>query len=123
MDSILWVNCVRSEDGAIDYFVAQVQDITERKRANQALRKSEEKYRSLIGQVRDFAIFSSDEYGVVNTWNEGATLERPALARHRSGTRGVAWSHRDQQVVDRCSHHLQGRAASRDPVRGPGAGV
>ena len=40
-------------------------------RADQALRKSEERYRSLIAQIRDFAIFSSDERGVVKTWNEG----------------------------------------------------
>jgi PAS domain S-box-containing protein len=65
------VNCVRRRDGAVDYFVALVQDITGRKHAEGALRESEERYRSLISQVRDYAIFSADERGAVTTWNEG----------------------------------------------------
>jgi PAS domain S-box-containing protein len=74
VDTTLWVDCVRRTDGAVDYFVALVQDVTERKRADEALRKSEERYRSLISQVKDFAIFSTDERGIVTTWNEGCQV-------------------------------------------------
>jgi PAS domain S-box-containing protein len=71
VDVTIWVNTMRRDDGAVDYFVALVQDITEQKRANETSRKSEEQYRSLISQVKDFAIFSTDERGIVTTWNEG----------------------------------------------------
>jgi PAS domain S-box-containing protein len=65
------VNAVRRPDGELDYFVALAQDITARKLAEEALRASEERYRSLVSQVKDYAIFSTDERGIVTTWNEG----------------------------------------------------
>ena len=36
IDSTISVNCVRREDGSVDYFVALLQDITERTRAEEA---------------------------------------------------------------------------------------
>jgi PAS domain S-box-containing protein len=42
------VKCVRREDGSVDYFVALVQDITERKRAEEARRASEERWRAIF---------------------------------------------------------------------------
>jgi len=41
IDSIMSAKCARRSDGAVDYFVGLVQDTTERKRAEAALRRSE----------------------------------------------------------------------------------
>jgi PAS domain S-box-containing protein len=71
LDVTISVNCVRRQDGSVDYFMALLEDVTARKRSEKALRESEERYRSLISQIRDFAIFSTDERGIVVTWNEG----------------------------------------------------
>ena len=43
----------------------------ERAKAEQALRQSEERYRELVAQVKDYAIFSTDPRGFITTWNEG----------------------------------------------------
>lgn len=42
------VSCVRKSDRSIDYIIAEIEDISARKRAEEELRKSEEQFRSLI---------------------------------------------------------------------------
>ncbi len=52
--------------------LAMVRDITERKRIETALQKSEESFRVLVDGVNDYAIFMLDPSGRVVTWNSGA---------------------------------------------------
>lgn len=49
-----------------------IRDITETRQVEEALRESEQRFRSLIEGVRDYAIFMLDPEGRVSTWNEGA---------------------------------------------------
>jgi formate hydrogenlyase transcriptional activator len=54
------------------FVVAAIRDTTERKRVEQALRLSEERFRRLTAEVTDYAIFMLDAEGYVKTWNTGA---------------------------------------------------
>jgi two-component system sensor histidine kinase/response regulator len=75
--SIVWVNLTvslaRQPSGEPDYFIRVVEDITERKRLEQALRESEEKYRT---------IFENSVQGIYRVAPDGRFLSaNPAAAR------------------------------------------
>jgi two-component system CheB/CheR fusion protein len=47
-------------------------DFTERNRATEALRRSEERMRIVIESAKDYAIFTTDEQRRIDSWNAGA---------------------------------------------------
>lgn len=57
--------------GSLRGTIIEVQDISVKKGALEALKESEERFRTLVEQVRDHAIFRTDTLGRPITWNEG----------------------------------------------------
>ncbi|HJH29980.1 MAG TPA: PAS domain S-box protein [Methanosarcinaceae archaeon] len=60
IDSIMSVSSIRHPDGSVDYMVAFIQDISNRKKAEENLRASEEKYSTLVEKGNDGIIILQD---------------------------------------------------------------
>lgn len=58
--------------GQPDYMSGACVDITERKQAEEALRRSEERFRLFVDNVSDYALFQTDVDGHITSWNSGA---------------------------------------------------
>jgi PAS domain S-box-containing protein len=58
-------------DGELN-LCAFLQDISERKRLEQSIKMSEERFRLLVEAVKDYSIILLDPDGLIMTWNEGA---------------------------------------------------
>ena len=61
---------LQTEEGVL--VSSAIRDISERKRAEEALKRNEERFRLLIEGVKDYAIFSLTLDGHVASWNLGA---------------------------------------------------
>jgi two-component system CheB/CheR fusion protein len=63
---------VRNDAGNMVAVAGVFWDVTQRRRSEQVLRETEERFRLLVDSARDFAIFFIDIDGCVATWNPGA---------------------------------------------------
>ena len=71
-----WANAVitalRDESRRLRGYAKVTRDLTDRKAAEEGLRRAEEKFHHLVDAVTDYAIFMLDAQGRVETWNAGA---------------------------------------------------
>jgi PAS domain S-box-containing protein len=74
--SLFWADVVittlRDDSGGVIGFAKITRDLTERRNAVLAISRSEEQFRLLVQNVRDYAIFRLDPEGRVASWNAGA---------------------------------------------------
>jgi PAS domain S-box-containing protein len=66
------VTVMRARSGTVRGFVVVLRDLSERRRAVEALHLSDQRFRMMVESVKDYAIFMLDPTGHVVTWNEGA---------------------------------------------------
>ena len=66
------LTALRSHDGEIAGFLMITRDLTERHERIEELRQSEERFRLMIENVSDYAIFMLNPEGRVASWNNGA---------------------------------------------------
>ena len=66
------ITLLRDDSGTARGFAKVTRDLTERRNAQEELRRSEERFRLLVDGVFDYAIYMLDPQGIVTTWNRGA---------------------------------------------------
>ena len=70
------ITALYREDGSLRGYAKVTRDLTERRRHEELLRQSDERFRLMVESVRDYAIFMLDPAGNIATWNLGAQLNK-----------------------------------------------
>ena len=123
------ITAVRDESGTLRGFAKVTRDLTERKRAEEALRSRESQIRALTQSAND-AIISADEAGNIVFWNAAATTtfgytESEALGRPLAMLMPERYREAHQQGLERLlaggQAHLLGKTIELEGLRKDGS--
>src|SRR5580658_948570 len=83
------IDPIRTAEGELIGFAKITRDLSERRRAEAELRRSQEQFRLLVQSVTDYAIFMLSPEGQITNWNPGAARIKgyapsEAIGRHFS---------------------------------------
>ncbi|HWA74082.1 MAG TPA: PAS domain S-box protein [Polyangiaceae bacterium] len=110
--TMFWANVVitpvRDASGNLLGFGMVARDFTEKRRAEEELRRSEERLRLLIASVSDYAIFILDPTGHVSTWNAGAQRLKGYTAEEIIGRHFSCFYPQSDVLAGKCERELEG---------------
>jgi PAS domain S-box-containing protein len=66
------ITAIHDDDEHVIGYSKVSRDLTDKKKAEDALRMSEERYHQMIAEVQDYAIILLDVNGIIQNWNAGA---------------------------------------------------
>jgi PAS domain S-box-containing protein len=66
------ITALHDDTGALTGFAKVTRDLTAQHELEESLRRSEERFRLLVSQVREYAIIALDASGTIESWNAGA---------------------------------------------------
>ena len=79
------IDPIRDASGELIGFAKVTRDISERKAAQEALKRSEEQFGLLVQSVTDYALYMLDPEGRISSWNQGAQRIKGYLAEEIIG--------------------------------------
>ena len=98
---------IRGVDGAVRGAVMVFRDVTSERAMERALRESEERFRLLVDNVRDYAIFMLDPEGRVASWNPGAARIKGYTADQIVGQHFSVFYSEEDRRAGKPAHELE----------------